>query len=116
MESAAAPARCRRSRLALGAAVILQAAALAPYTRYGERIVRTLVIFNAVHLLSSVQFAGLDPNPVIRVVCSDLIGAAALFSAAFIVWRPSRKEFARLSRIIAIAYSATATTLLLQGW
>ena len=101
--------------LLLGAVVILQAAALAQYTRYGERIVRTLVIFNVVHLLSSIQFAGLDPNPVIRVVCSDLIGAAALFSAAFIVWRPSRKEFARLSRIIAIAYTVTGATLLLQG-
>jgi diguanylate cyclase (GGDEF)-like protein len=101
--------------LLLGAAVILQAAALAQYTRYGERIVRTLVIFNVVHLLSSIQFAGLDPNPVIRVVCSNLIGAAALFSAAFIVWRPSRKEFARLSRIIAIAYSATGAIMLVQG-
>lgn len=101
--------------LLLGASVILQAAALSRFTRYGERIVRTLVIFNVVHLLSTIQFAGLAPNPLIRVVCSDVISAAALLSAAFIVWRPSRKEASKLSRIIAIAYAVTALTLLAQG-
>ena len=101
--------------LLLGASVILQAAALSRFTRYGERIVRTLVIFNVVHLLSTIQFAGLAPNPLIRVVCSDLISAAALLSAAFIVWRPSRKEASKLSRIIAIAYAVTALALLAQG-
>jgi diguanylate cyclase (GGDEF)-like protein len=101
--------------LLLGASVILQAAALTQFTRYGERIVRTLVIFNVVHLLSTIQFAGLAPNAVIRVICSDLIGAAALFSAAFIVWRPSRKDFASLSQIIAVVYSLTGLILLMQG-
>ena len=71
--------------LLLGAAVILQVSALAQFTRHGDRIVRALVILNVVHILSTIQFAGLDPNPVIRAICSDLISAAALFSASFIV-------------------------------
>lgn len=101
--------------LLLGASVILQAMALSQFSRFGERIVRTLVIFNIVHLLSTIQFAGLDPNPVVRVICTDLISAAALFSAAFLVWRPSRKDFTRLSQIIAVAYSLTGLVLVIQG-
>ena len=116
LEPASAPGALQAlGDLLLGGSVILQAAALSQFTRYGERIVRTLVIFNVVHLLSTIQFAGLDPDPIIRVVCSDLIGAAALLSAAFIVWRPSRKESSRLSRIIAVAYAVTGLTLLVQG-
>jgi len=101
--------------LLLGASVILQAAALAQFSRHGERIVRTLVIFNIVHLLSTIQFAGLAPEPMVRVICSNLINAAGMFAAAFIVWRPSRKDFARLSQIIAAAYALTALILLSQG-
>jgi diguanylate cyclase (GGDEF)-like protein len=101
--------------LLLGASVILQATALAQFTRYGDRIVRTLVVFNIIHLMSTIQFAGLAPNPLMRVICSDLISAAALFSAAFIVWRPSRRDYARLSQIIAAAYGVTGLVLLVQG-
>jgi len=101
--------------LLLGASIILQAAALSQFSRYGERIVRTLVIFNIVHLLSTIQFAGLDPQPQVRVICSNLISAAGLFTAAFIVWRPSRKDFARLSQIIAAGYALTGLILLAQG-
>jgi diguanylate cyclase (GGDEF)-like protein len=101
--------------LLLGASVILQAAALSQFSRFGDRIVRTLVIFNVVHLLSTIQFAGLDPQPLVRVICSNLISAAGLFAAAFIVWRPSRKDLPRLSQIIAVAYAATGLILLAQG-
>jgi diguanylate cyclase (GGDEF)-like protein len=116
LEPAAAPGALQAlGDLLLGAAVILQAAALAQHIRYGERIVRTLVIFNVVHLLSSIQFAALDPNPLLRVVCSDLVGAAALFTAAFIIWRPHRKEFLRLSRIVSGAYAVSAVAMLAEG-
>ncbi len=101
--------------LLLGASVILQAAALSQFSRYGERIVRTLVIFNIVHLLSTIQFAGLDPQPMVRVICSNLISAAGLFTAAFIVWRPSRKDYTRLSQIIAGGYALAGVILLSQG-
>ena len=76
---------------------------------------RTLVIFNIVHLLSTIQFAGLDPQPMVRVICSNLISAAGLFTAAFIVWRPSRKDYTRLSQIIAGGYALAGVILLSQG-
>ena len=101
--------------LLLGASVILQAAALSRFSRFGERIVRTLVLFNVVHLMSTIQFTGLDPNPLVRVICSNLISAAGLFTTAFIVWRPSRKDFARLSQVIAVGYVLTGLILMLQG-
>ena len=101
--------------LLLGASVILQAAALARFSRYGERIVRALVLFNVVHLMSTIQFTGLDPNPLVRVICSNLISAAGLFTTAFIVWRPSRKDFARLSQVIAVGYVLTGLILMAQG-
>ena len=95
--------------LLLGASVILQAAALSRFSRFGERIVRTLVLFNVVHLMSTIQFTGLDPNPLVRVICSNL------FTTAFIVWRPSRKDFARLSQVIAVGYVLTGLILMAQG-
>ena len=101
--------------LLLGASVILQAAALSRFSRFGERIVRTLVLFNVVHLMSTIQFTGLDPNPLVRVICSNLISAAGLFTTAFIVWRPSRKDFARLSQVIAVGYVLTGLILMAQG-
>ena len=101
--------------LLLGASVILQAAALSRFSRFGERIVRTLVLFNVVHLMSTIQFTGLDPNPLVRVICSNLISAAGLFTTAFIVWRPSRKDFARLSQVIAAGYALTGLILTAQG-
>jgi diguanylate cyclase len=101
--------------LLLGASVILQAAALSQFSRFGDRIVRTLVIFNIVHLLSTIQFAGLDPQPLVRVICSNLISAVGLCAAAFTVWRPSRKDLPRLSQIIAAAYAVTGLILLAQG-
>ena len=101
--------------LLLGASVILQAAALSRFSRFGERIVRTLVLFNVVHLMSTIQFTGLDPNPLVRVICSNLISAAGLFTTAFIVWRPSRKDFARLSQVIAVGYALTGLILMAQG-
>ncbi|HZH05531.1 MAG TPA: GGDEF domain-containing protein [Lautropia sp.] len=99
----------------LGASVILQAVALARFTRYSDRIVRTLVVFNVLHLMSAIQFAALAPNPLVRVVCTDLIGAAALLSAAIIVWRPSRKEYTRVNQLIAVAYALGGLALLTQG-
>ena len=101
--------------LLLGASVILQAAALSRFSRFGERIVRTLVLFNVVHLMSTIQFTGLDPNPLVRVICSNLLSAAGLFTTAFIVWRPSRKDFARLSQVIAVGYVLTGLILMAQG-
>jgi diguanylate cyclase (GGDEF)-like protein len=101
--------------LLLGASVILQAVALAPLTRYGDRIVRVLVLFNVLHLMSTIQFSGLAPNPLLRVVCTDLIGAAALFSAGTIVWRPGRKDYSRVNQIIAGAYAFAGLVLLVHG-
>jgi len=116
MEPAGEPAALQAfGDLLLGAVVILQGAALSQYTRLGDRIVRTLVVYNVIHLLSTIQFTSLDPSPLIRVICTDVIGAAALFSVAFLVWRPSRKEFSRLGQVIAFTYSVTGAILLLQA-
>jgi len=101
--------------LLVGAALILQAAAFSRHSRYGARIVRALVIFNVVHLLSTIHFAVLDPNPLLRVMCSDLIGAAALFVAAGVVWRPIRREYIQLGRIAAGSYAVTGLALLADG-
>jgi diguanylate cyclase (GGDEF)-like protein len=116
LEPAASPgALAAFGDLLLGASIILQGAAFAPYSRYGGRLVRALVIFNAVHLLSTIHFAGLDPNPVLRVICADLIGAAALFTAAGGIWRPTRREFGQLGRIVAATYAVTGVALLADG-
>lgn len=99
----------------IGSSVILQVSALAQVTHRGERIVRMLVIFNVVHLLSAIQFAGLAANPLARVICTSIIGAAALSVAAFSVWRPSRDEFSTLSRIMSAVFALTGLALLTQG-
>jgi diguanylate cyclase (GGDEF)-like protein len=101
--------------LLLGASVILQALAIARFTHHGDRIVRALATFNLLHLLSTLQYAALAPDPLMRVVCTDLLGAAALFSAAIIVWRPNRKEYVRMGQIMAIAYTLVGAELLLQA-
>jgi len=101
--------------LLLGGSIILQAIALAPFTRHGTRMVRTLVAFNLVHLVTTTYFAGFSPDPLMRVLSTDLVGAISLFSAAVIVWRPSRTTYPGLNRIIAGAYTITGLTLAAQA-
>jgi len=101
--------------LLLSGSVILQAIALAPFTHHGTRIVRTLVAFNLVHVVTTTHFIGFSPDPLMRVISTDLVGAVALFSAAIIVWRPSRTTHPGLNRIIAGGYAITGFTLVAQG-
>jgi diguanylate cyclase (GGDEF)-like protein len=101
--------------LLLGAAIILQATALAPFARHGKVIVRTMIAFNLVHLLAALYLAGYAPDPVRRVIATDLIGAAALFAAGLIVWQPSRATYAGLNRVVAGAYGVAGCMFLAQG-
>ena len=101
--------------LALGVALILQVAAVAGNVGHGDRLVRLLLIITVVHAVAMAQFAGLDPNPLVQVVCSHLLGAVALFAAALIGWRPNRTEFNRLGRLLAATYAAGGLLSLALG-
>ncbi|MGE0311643.1 MAG: diguanylate cyclase [Lautropia sp.] len=98
--------------LIVGASFVLQAQAMAPSSRAGNRLVRTAIAFNVAHLLAVTQFLWLDPDPTLRPVATQLVGAAGLALGAVMVWRPQRRESAAFNLLACGTWVAMAALLL----
>ncbi len=98
--------------IVVGASFVLQAQALAPSSRAGNRLVRTAMAFNVVHLLAATQFLWLDPDPALRPVATQLVGAAGLAIGAVMVWRPQRRETAAFNLFVCGTWASMAALLL----
>lgn len=101
--------------LIVGGSFVLMAQALAPSSRAGNRLVRAAVAFNVAHLLAATQFLWLDPDPALRPVATQLIGAAGLAVGAVMVWRPQRREAAAFNLLVCAIWAAMSTLLLAQA-
>ena len=94
--------------LAIGAALILQAMALAPISRLADRVSRTLIVITFSHLLLVVQFGAIESSPMVRAVGAHVAMMAGFIALAVNGLRPLRPEQRRTGLILMAAYGVSA--------